>query len=344
MRVTFGPTAPDQAAELWQFLSRAFGLTDVPPAFSPAAMAWKYFEPHPLWPEGRSYLLRSDETIAAHGCVSPVRFRRPAADVQSLQVIDWAAGRVIPSAGLLLYRKCLETGAGTALAIGGTENSRNIIPQVKWFKSKDEIRTYARPLKPWRHFALTGNGPRGIARFARNLQWKLTPRLPKAAGWHCRNARPAEEVFTPTGDFIPIVRTRAWFDYLLRCPLVKTELLILEKAGTPRGHALLANGGGAVWVADFGVGGESTHDDRLAAFSSLMQHIGAQSDASEVLAGSSLQELCLVFEECGLRSRKTSAVYLADPRELLPAEARLEIAPMIGDMFYLFDPAYPFLC
>jgi hypothetical protein len=47
-----------------------------------------------------------------------------------------------------------------------------------------------------------------------------------------------------------------------------------------------------------------------------------------------------------MRHRKNSPVYLADPRKQLPADARLEITPLIGDAFYLFDaaPAYPFRC
>ncbi len=344
MPVSFGPTAPDETAGLWQFLSAVFHLTEVPLAFSPPAMAWKYFEPHPWWPEGRSYLLRTDDAIAAHGCVSPVQFKGASGPVESMQVIDWAAGRLIPSAGLLLYRKCLEIRPGTLLAIGGSEDTLKIIPQVKWFKRKDDIRTCARPLRPWRHFARSPRSGRSAARFARNLYWRLSPRLPDSRGWRCRPAHPADEVFTPTGDFVPIVRSRAWFDYLLRCPLVNTELAILEKAGTSCGHALLANGFGSVWVADFVVAGEASHGDRVAAFSALVRHVVAQPDAAELIAGSSLQELSDVFEECGMRYRKTSPVYLADPRKLLPAEARLEIAPMIGDMFYLFDPLYPFLC
>jgi hypothetical protein len=344
MPVTFGPTAPDQAGEIWQFLSGAFGLKEVPPAFTSAALSWKYFEPHPLWLGSRSYVMRSDDAIAAHGCVSPVRFLTGGGEVESMQIIDWAAGRLIPSAGLLLYRKCLEMPPGTLLAIGGSDDARKIIPQVKWFQRKDDIWTYARPLRPWRHFVLSGNSPRSFARLGRNVHWRLSPRLPGSGGWSCRRVRPAEEVFAPTGDFVPLIRTRAWFDYLLRCPLVKTELLILENAGVPQGHALLANGRGAVWVADFVVAGDASHPDRVAAFSAVVRHTAAQPDAAEILAGSSLRELCMVFEECGLRKRKASPVWLADRRKVLPANARLEITPMVGDLFYLFDPAYPFLC
>jgi hypothetical protein len=215
---------------------------------------------------------------------------------------------------------------------------------VKWFTRKDDIRYYARPLRPWRHFAQSAKGSRDLARFARNLYWGWIPRLPRAGSWRCRGARPGEEVFSHGGSFVPIVRTRAWFDYLLRCPVVRTELVILEKAGTPCGHAFLANAQGSVRVADFVVAGEVSQPGRIAAFSALARYIAAQPGAAEMVAGSSLQEMCGVFEECGMHSRETSPVHLADPRKLFPPDARLEITPLIGDAFYWFDPAYPFTC
>src|SRR5450432_4051367 len=108
MPVSFAATAADHEAEIWQFVSAIFGITEVPPNFSPGAMAWKYFDEHPWWPEGRSYTLRAPEGIAAHGCVSPVRFTSNGKTVESMQIIDWAGGRLIPAAGLLLFRRCLE--------------------------------------------------------------------------------------------------------------------------------------------------------------------------------------------------------------------------------------------
>jgi hypothetical protein len=344
MSVTFGPTAPDQTTELWQFLAGAFGLKEVPPVFNAAALQWKYFDPHPWWPEGRSYQLRTQDGIAAHGCVSPVRFAGTGTTIESMQIIDWAAGRSIPSAGLLLYRKCMETSGATLLAIGGSEDTLKIIPQVKWFKPKQDIRTYSRPLRPWRHFGLSKKNQRSVARLGRNLYWRWSPRLPDSRDWRCRPAVAGEEVFTPSGNFIPIVRTRAWLDYLGRCPLIQSELVILEKDGVPAAHALLARAYGVVMVADFAVTGAAAHQDRVSAFAALVRHSAAFPDAAEIMTGSSLDETCRVFQECGLRHRKSSAVYLADPKKQSPAEARLEITPAIGDAFYWFDPRYPFLC
>jgi hypothetical protein len=110
MPVSFANAAIDQEAELWQFLSGVFGMTEAPPNLRFGAMAWKYFDPHPWWPDGRSYILRTPEGIAAHVCVSPVRFAGNGHTVESGQIIDWAAGRLVPAAGLLICRRCLELG------------------------------------------------------------------------------------------------------------------------------------------------------------------------------------------------------------------------------------------
>jgi len=343
MPVSFDTTTPELEGEIWQFLSGVFGLPERSPVFSSGALAWKYFDEHPWWPNGRSYVLRTSEGIAAHGCISPVRFERDGQPVECMQIIDWAAGNLIPGAGLIVFRRCLEASGGSLLVIGGSADTLKIIPRLKWFSRRGDVYRYARPLRPSRHFRYSARGPRDLARFARNLYWSLRP-LPGAGSWSCRRARPDDELFSSAGDFAPVLRTRAWFDYLLRCPVVKTELTILENAGVPCGHALLSNAGGSVRIADFVVAGDVPGPERVPAFAALARYIAAQPEAAEIVACSSLPELCRVFEDCGLHSRGSSPVYLADPHGLFPAEARLEITMLIGDAFYLFDPSRPFLC
>jgi hypothetical protein len=343
MAVSFSATTREQEPEIWQFLRDIFRLTERPATLTPTATDWKYFDAHPWWPEGRSYTLRTPTGIAAHGFVSPVRFDRGGATVESAQIVDWAAGGAVPAGGLLLCRKSLETG-GTLLAIGGTAEALAVFRKVKWFARKDDVRYYARPLRPWRHLARSPKAPRDLARFVRNLFWQCSPRWPRSGQWTVRSARPGEDVFSHLGDFVPMVRTRGWFDYLLRCPIVRTELVILESAGVPQGHAFLAHFQGCVRLADFVVAGAVSQSDRVAAFSALGKFLAAQPGVAEMVAASSLAEMGAVFEACGLRPRGVQSVYLADPAKRLPPDARLEITPLIGDGFYLFDERYPFTC
>ena len=345
MSSSFATLGPRQEAEITGFLLRIFGMTAVPPDLSPPALGWKYFDPHPWWAEGRSYVLRTPgNEIAAHGCVAPVRFAPDGGGlVESMQVIDWAAGKAVPGAGLLVYRRCLEVSRGTLLAIGGSEDTRKIIPLVKWFSAREDIRQYGCPIRPWQHFMRSDKTSRQVAKLGRNLWWSRTPGRPSAGAWRARPARPGEPVFAHRGDFIPVVRTREWFDYLCRCPVAKTELVILEKDGVPAGHALLSNAEGSVRVADFVVDGEAAAQaERVPAFSAVLGYVAAQASAAELVAASSLTEVCGVFEQCGLRPRGVIPVYLADPRKQLSPHRRLETTLMIGDAFYRYDPQYPF--
>ena len=75
-----------------------------------------------------------------------------------------------------------------------------------------------------------------------------------------------------------------------------------------------------------------------------MRYIAAQPESAEVVASSSLREMGEVFLASGLRPRDSSPVYLADPKKLLPQDLPIEITPLIGDVFYLRSPDYPFVC
>ena len=260
--VSFGPTSPENASAVREFLVETFQLAPDAPVFHPATAAWKYFDAHPWWPEARSYTLQTPAGIAAHGCFSPVRFDCRGQTVESMQIIDWAAGRQIPAAGLLLCRRCLERTKGTLLAIGGSADARSIFPKVHWLTRKNDVIHYALPLRPWRHLAQSGLGWRSLARFGRNIYWSMMPGLPDTLRWSCRNARADEAVFAQAGPFVPILRTRAWFDYLLRCPAARTELVILEDSGAARGHAFFSEAGGAVRVADFVVAAPASQAEK----------------------------------------------------------------------------------
>ncbi len=343
MAINFSLTSAERSEELIGFLRNSFGITKLPPNFSAEVQAWKYFAPHPWWTTARSYLLETEKGIAAHGCLAPVRFAAGNSFLESMVIMDWAAGDLIPGAGLLLCRRCIEARKSSLLAIDGSRDTLRLLPKVAWFRPQTDMRWYARPLKPWRRFLRSRRGGRDFAKFCRNLQWKLFPELPATGSWTCRASRSDDPVFTPSGDFTPILRTRAWIDYLSACPVAKCNLWILEKDGVPSGHALIANLVGSARVADFALGGQSTLEESTQAFSTLVRTLAAENDILEVVAASSLTQDLMAFEACGLRQRKRSPVLLADVSKAFPEKGTLEIKPMLSDAFYLHDPANPFL-
>jgi hypothetical protein len=95
-------------------------------------------------------------------------------------------------------------------------------------------------------------------------------------------------------------------------------------------------------VADFALGGNHDQEAMTQAFSALVRTLEAENDILEVVAGSSLAEDSRAFQACGLRYCGSTPVFLADPRKTFSQEAHLEIKPVLGDSFYLYDPSNPF--
>src|ERR1700722_7843680 len=98
-------TTPEEMSELTEFLLGVFHLSSDAPFIQPEMLRWKYFSPRPDWTGTRSYVLRSEGRIFAHGCVAPVAFRLPAGVVSGMRVIDWAGGRQAPAAGVRIMRQ-----------------------------------------------------------------------------------------------------------------------------------------------------------------------------------------------------------------------------------------------
>lgn len=342
MGLTFSVISPERSPELITFLSSVFGVKKLPPNLSPEVWEWKYFAPHPWWPTGRSYVLETDSGIAAHGCMAPVRFASGDTVLESMVIIDWASGRLVPGAGLSLCRRSMEVLKASMLAIGGSSDALSLFPQVRWFVPKADMKWFAKSLKPWRRFLRSGRGMRDLLKLLRNVHRTFYPPMPPPAGWACRPARDTDPVFTPKGDFVPILRTRAWIDYLSKCPAAKCSLWILEHEGVPCGHALIANPGGSARVADFAIAGNATSEEVTRAFSTLVRALAADNDVIEVVAASSLPKEIEAFQACGLRYRRSFPVSLADPAKTIPPELTLEIKPILGDAFYLYNPANPF--
>jgi hypothetical protein len=343
MPLTFSVVSQERADEVLNFLREVFGITEIPPNLSPETQVWKYFAAHPWWPTSRSYIFEGASGIASHGCIAPIRFAYGDTALESMVIIDWASSKFVPGAGLFMYRRCMEIGGSSLLAIGGSDDTLRILPQVRWFVAQVDMQWYARPMRPWRRFLRSKRGIRDLIKFSRNVQWNLFPQLPPTGEWSCRRARIDDPVFTPSGDFAPILRTRAWINYLAACPAAKCTLWILENQGQPSGHALIANLKGSARVADFALAGPRKTEEVEQAFSVLVRTLQTDDAVVELVAGSSLAQEITAFQACGLRYRRSSRVLLADPRKTFPEGAVIEIKPMLGDGFYLHNPANPFL-
>ena len=340
-------SAPERLGEVRRFLQDVFQSGDTP-NFRPELLGWKYFGRHPWWAGVRSYVLESGDAIAAHGCVTPVRFDGPSGLIESVQVIDWAASRAVPGGGLLIYRHCLSL-VETLLAIGGSDDTRRLMPTVKWFRRMPDLELYARPLHPFRaHFQIGKLGPRAMAKTARRLLWSLHPALPPASDWRCTPVKELERVWPPPPGFVRIHRTPEWLNHFLDCPTVRFTALRLDHVGAagggaPRGHALLAHAHRQLRIVDFGVD-SADEAEWVRAVSSITGWARSVPGVSEIVAGSSLPLFQRIYAAAGMRPRVSLIVYLADPHKRIPLDAEVEINLLIGDTGYSIDPHNPLLC
>ena len=98
---------------------KSFGADPALNLFRPEVVHWKYFADHPEWTSPRSFAVKQDGKIVAHGGVWPVSFATPKAEVKAIHLIDWTASRSAVGAGVYLLRKMAGL-ADMLLTIGGS--------------------------------------------------------------------------------------------------------------------------------------------------------------------------------------------------------------------------------
>jgi hypothetical protein len=330
---------PESEQAVLQFLADAFQLEPEALGAKKALTAWKYYGSHPFWPENRGYMLDKEGAIAAFGTVTPLRYALEHKEISSLQVIDWAGSKEVPGSGLLLYRSLLSR-TDTLLAIGGSEDTLRLIPSVRWFRPVKPLQLYARPVRPFVQAAHGHFNTRTLARLARNWIWSLRPVLPDAGEWSVRPLDRFDETTVPTGNFIPLVRSAEWLNYLLRCPAASMSAFALDCGTRRRGHLLVSRNRRQATLVDLCISG--TDQDWVQATAAVVDWLKRDTSVAEIVAGSNLPLPCTALESCGFRLRGSWPVYIADPKKLLPADALPEVNLAIGDAFYLRDKEYPF--
>src|SRR5664280_580744 len=136
-----GSSSPAQRDRIARLLTQTIGIDAEQEAFQ----RWKYWDPHPLFPNSRSYVLLDGETIVAHGCSWPVRLQGTFGELPCMHLIDWAAERKVPGAGMQVLQLC-QKEVGAVFSIGGSDMTRKILPAFG-FKAYNGISFLYRPLR-----------------------------------------------------------------------------------------------------------------------------------------------------------------------------------------------------
>jgi hypothetical protein len=236
MKSSFRPTSVDDLGALRQFLQRVFNTSIDAPFLEVSVMKWKYWDRRDDWEGPRSYVLEREGVIVAHAGIWPVNL----GEVRGVQMIDWASAKESPGAGLAVLQK-LNNLFDFIYSIGGSEMTCKILPAFGFAECTKQWRG-ARPLRPLRQIATHQHRNWKLApRLARNFLWSL----PKAKdrlneGWKSEEICPGEvsagfcsQSMAET-HFSP--RSPGFFEYLLRCPVIRTRLYAIRDKDGPRGH------------------------------------------------------------------------------------------------------------
>jgi hypothetical protein len=304
--------------------------------FQADVLDWKCCAPHPFWEGGRGYALRYKGELAAFGCLVPCRFLTGAATVTSCCVIDWAATKTVPGAGVMLYRE-IQQLTGAMINIGGTEDARAVLPRMG-FRAAQQVDIYTRVLRPWQHFHQTptrdwksplrlARDYRELARPARTTSLTLR-RLDRFDHSHAA-LMPDPAV---TGAVV-CARTPELLNYCLACPAAKMEAWLFERDRAPIGYCLLSRVGRQCRIADLWI---RSSDQRAwsEAYAAATTAARSAPQTTEVQVAASLPRQTAAVRQAGYRLTNLEPLFVLDPRAALAGRTDLAISLLENDAWY----------
>jgi hypothetical protein len=330
----------DQRDEITAFLRKIFHAAEDAVFLDPRLMDWKYLEERPDWSGTRSYVLRARNRVAAHGGIVPTTLLLPQGPVTSVQIIDWAADKAFPGAGLVLVKQLAELG-DVNIGPGG---SLECVRVVRSPQSGHEVfaRTFHanRVIRPWRR--LCEQKPFGVksaARLARDSLRAISAPRGGSSPWSAIPVDAFEDPLPPpaaiNSHFTPVIRSAQRLNYQLRCPAVRMTGYLLRRNAEPGGHLLLSHTRGEVRIADLQIASSSGEDWR-ACFRLAMELAIALRPKAWLVRAMALPELIArAALDAGLRECGSNDAYLQDPNAVLAGRPVPNLSMIDTDAAYL---------
>jgi hypothetical protein len=332
-----------QESELADVRRFLFSIYDLPPDYRPYrldALQWKAFDPHPEHPGPRSFVVRHDNKIVAHGILSPLRFRGPDLDLSAQCLMDWAADPSVPGVGVLVYRH-LASFADVQIAIGGSDDARKMLPLLA-FRQKQQMRSYRLITNAWKYHL--GSGPKDWKtplRMGRDWARSRSVRVKESSsGIEARRIDRFEE-----GSSVPLpdpriagcivsARTAASLNYALRCPIAGMVAYLLMRSSETLGYFMLARVGATCRIAELWVNSESAQD-WLHAVELATEAAAAHPGTGAVFATVSAPAFQSALEQIGYQFVAEVPVFLKDRQRRVPQEQPILLSMLENDAFYL---------
>lgn len=308
------------------------------PTEDPAHLYWKYWQDRPDWAGSRSFVLTKGTEILAHGAVVPGTCTWEGARHRVIHMIDWAARPDEIGAGVVLM-KHIGRLSDFLLGVGGSDDTLKLMPLIGYQRC-GEVAGYVRSVSA---LAL-GRRVRGpswkvAGRVARSALWSITAPSIAVHGWRARRIgesgigdlaslpaeRPGLAVFN---------RDEGLFRHMLGCPIVPTELFVLENDGRVGGYFVMSYAPGQARLADAWMASEDP-TEWCALIGWALRRAKAKTDSAELVTWSSEPTLTQALETCGFRRRLTLPIYLRSSQGAAVPKATLRVQMLENDAPYL---------
>lgn len=347
MALEFQPTTTPDLDAVAEVLVAGFKAAPDAPFVNRRLLQWKYFESGPAWEGSRSYLLKRGKGVFAHCGVWPINMDFAGGKVTCLCFTDWVGSQEIPGAGLLLKKKIMSF-AETSIVVGGSDNTRAVIPRLA-FKDVGEIAIFARVARPWKQFRTrpTEGVGKDLARLARNTLWSLAPAKPIPEGWRATRLQSFDSTLTNVLRLLPQAahpapeRRRDYLNYWLRCPAAEIAGFSILKDDRICGYFLLTRMGGQARIIDIRLA-SGEQEDWNAAYGLAAKVAEVDPETCEIFAVASTGFAQKALLSSGFRRNGGFPLALYDPQGKLSAAPPIFWNMIDGDIAYLYDPKSPY--
>jgi hypothetical protein len=320
------------------FLLKVHGL-DAASNFDTRVLNWKYLSPRSEWTGSRGFVLEKDGRIIAYGGVLPTVFRLPNGDVcKSVTLIDWAAERSVPGAGVALMSKVLQK-AGTIFIIGGTPAARKVLPQIG-FRGAGDVTAYARWVRPWKEFWIRRKTPRSALRLAHAVAHSICSKGTFVKDWDSELVNKFDGSLQTLLDRRPgsmtfCQRSVESLNYMLKCPAVEMKGFLLRRKQSVMGYFILGKTGWEGRLVDILVDSDDPQAWELAC-ATATHTITNEPEVCRIFAWATAPPLREGLIKSGFWLQDKKPVMVRDPRNALLGAA-LDLQLFDGEGAFLTE-------
>jgi hypothetical protein len=334
-------TTADEAA-IVALLRESLGLAPGHPMVEHNHLHWKYWEPRADWAGSRSYVYLQDGQIVAHGAVIPNVCRWREHRIKALHVIDWAAKPDSSGSGVALMKQIGKL-TDAMYAVGGSELTQQILPNIGFEECGTTVTQYARPIRPLLRLVNPEYRSWRLApQVMRSVFWMLTAPSRHDVEWSAHRILAEQlasvSIIWPSPRFGSAVfeRSNASMSYFLRCPASPMELYSVHSYGRIRGYFLLAFAAAQARIVDCW-----TDSDEVAVWGAMVQLAVEQAKAhvqvAEVVSMCSDPLLGAALVKYGFHIRHAIPLWLRAASDVARPDVNIRFLMIDTDEAFLHD-------